>query len=58
MRITISDTPMPDDFPWNGTAGLPGGLVQGGETEDYPVVIATPTPTGGSTWGRLKVLYR
>jgi hypothetical protein len=58
MRISISDTPMPDDFPWNGTAGLPGGVVAGGETEDYPVQISTPTGVGDGTWGRVKVLYR
>jgi hypothetical protein len=39
MRITISDTPVPPDFPWNGTVSA-GGAVRGGETEDYPVTIA------------------
>jgi hypothetical protein len=58
MRVTISDVPMPDDFPWNGTASMAGGLVQGGETEDYPVVIATPTGATSATWGHLKMLYR
>ena len=58
MRITLCNDPVSDDFPWAGSALPAGGVLQGGETEDYPVVIATPTPTGGSTWGRLKVLYR
>jgi hypothetical protein len=58
MRISISDFPMPDDYPWNGTVSLPGGEMQGGETEDYPVEITSPTAVNGSTWGRLKVLYR
>ena len=40
MRITLSSTPAPDDFPWTGTAGLAGGaFFNGGETEDYPVRI-------------------
>lgn len=39
MRLTISDVPAPSDFPWNGTAGMPGGAFGRGETEDYPVRI-------------------
>jgi hypothetical protein len=39
MRITISDQQVPDDFPWNGSAGIPTQSLQNGETEDYPVVI-------------------
>jgi hypothetical protein len=39
MRITLSSDPVPDDFPWNGSAGIPGGALKGGETEDYPVRI-------------------
>ena len=57
MRISISDFPMPDDYPWNGTVRI-GGHMRGGETEDYPVEITSPTAAQGSTWGRLKVLYR
>jgi hypothetical protein len=45
LRITISDDPVPDDYPWNGSAGLAGGIIAGGETEDYPVTIAGP-PVG------------
>jgi hypothetical protein len=44
MRITISDTPVNDDFPWAGSATMPGGELTGGETEDYPVTIVTPPP--------------
>ncbi len=40
MRITLTTTPVGDDFPWNGSAGPTGdGFFQGGETEDYPVMI-------------------
>jgi hypothetical protein len=40
MRITLTSTPVPDDFPWNGSAGPQAdGFFRGGETEDYPVVI-------------------
>jgi hypothetical protein len=42
MRITISSDPVPDDFPWNGSASIAGGALKGGETEDYPVRI-TPS---------------
>ena len=33
------DQPVNDDFPWAGSATLAGGRLQGGETEDYPLVI-------------------
>jgi len=40
LRITLTRTPVSDDFPWNGSAGPAGdGVFSGGETEDYPVVI-------------------
>ena len=42
MRITISDGSAPDDFPWAGSTGMPGGVMLGGETEDYPVTIEAP----------------
>ena len=58
MRISISDLPMPDDYPWNGTVSIGGGHMRGGETEDYPVEITVITGAQGSSWGRLKVLYR
>jgi hypothetical protein len=44
MRITVSDTPVNDDFPWAGSANIPGGSLSGGETEDYPVAVVTPPP--------------
>lgn len=45
MRITLSDNAAPDDYPWNGSAGLAGQIIVGGETEDYPVTITGP-PVG------------
>jgi hypothetical protein len=42
MRLTLSLDPVGDDFPWNGSAGGPGGLIVSGETEDYPVTVAGP----------------
>ena len=41
LRITLTTTPVSDAFPWDGSAGGPGGqgFFSGGETEDYPVVI-------------------
>ena len=44
MRVTISLVPVPSDFPSNGSVGLPGGAMQGGETEDYPVTIHVGDP--------------
>jgi len=43
MRITISDGPVNDDFPWAGVATDPAQELRNGETEDYPVTIANPT---------------
>lgn len=55
MRITLTADPVPDDFPWAGSAhvpgplpGVPGGTFAGGETEDYPVTIVTSTGVGNS----------
>jgi len=48
MRMTLTATPVSDDFPWGGST-LPGsgtGVFQGGETEDYPLMITTPTGVG------------
>lgn len=39
LRITLTQEPVGDDFPWNGSAGVPGEAFRGGETEDYPVKI-------------------
>jgi len=49
MRVTLSEQPAPPDFPWNGTAGLPGGAFHRGETEDYPVRIDPSTLGVGDT---------
>jgi hypothetical protein len=58
MRITISDMPVNDDFPWAGSATMPGGSLRGGETEDYPVAIQYTTPSKAGSWGQLKRIYR
>jgi hypothetical protein len=58
MRVSISDDPMPPDYPWNGTVSLPGSSARGGETEDYPVFIDEHIGTAPSTWGSMKTLYR
>jgi hypothetical protein len=39
MRITVTDEPVPDDFPWNGSTSMPNQSFASGETEDYPVLI-------------------
>jgi hypothetical protein len=44
MRISISDDRVTDDYPWAGSAAMPGGRLAGGETEDYPVKIGHPEP--------------
>ena len=44
LRISISDQPVNDDFPWAGSATTPNGKLQGGETEDYPVTIRAGNP--------------
>jgi hypothetical protein len=43
LRITLSDEPVPNKFPWAGSADRPGGTLTGGETEDYPVEIVAPS---------------
>jgi hypothetical protein len=51
MRTTLSLDPVPDDFPWLGSAGIAGQSLRGGETEDYPVDIVTPTSVGANSNG-------
>ena len=62
LRITISDTPVNDDYPWAGSSTMgpvPGGdQLRGGETEDYQVDVKIQTPTEPTTWGHIKALYR
>jgi hypothetical protein len=43
MRLTLSKEPAPPDFPWNGSAALPGGTFTDGETEDYVVNLLART---------------
>ena len=47
MRVTLTTAPVSDDFPWagSGTETSPGAFA-GGETEDYPISIATSTAAG------------
>jgi hypothetical protein len=58
MRISLTDDPVDDDFPWAGSANRPDGSYHGGETEDYFVWVLYPDATRTTTWGRLKTLYR
>lgn len=58
VRVSLTDQPVDDDFPWAGSANRPGGSYAGGETEDHVVYITTPDPVTPSTWGRMKIRYR
>jgi hypothetical protein len=58
MRITLTDSPVPIDFNWNGSASAPGGEFVGGETEDYAAYIDQAVPSGAGTWGVIKTRYR
>lgn len=49
MRVTISNDPVPDDFPWAGSATIAGQSLNNGETEDYPVRIGGQMGGGGCT---------
>jgi len=40
MRMTLTLAPVGDEFPWAGSANVPGGSFIGGETEDYPLTVA------------------
>jgi hypothetical protein len=56
VRISLSDGPIDDDYPWAGGAGEGG--IAGGETEDYPGAIQQAVPAVPSTWGSVKASYR
>jgi hypothetical protein len=58
MRVSLTDGPVADDFPWAGSANQPGGSYSGGETEDYPVLMLFGDAARATTWGRLKAIYR
>jgi hypothetical protein len=45
IRMTLTAAPVNDDFPWAGSATAVGGKLQGGETEDHPLMIVS-RPTG------------
>jgi len=58
FRISVTQEPVPDDYPWNGSAGTPSAFFFGGETEDYPATIEHPVPATPQTWGGVKAHYR
>jgi hypothetical protein len=58
VRVSLTDEPVPDDYPWNGSAGTATGAFLGGETEDYLADILFIDPVRSSTWGSVKLLYR
>lgn len=39
MRLTVTQAPVTDDFPWAGSVTGTNEVFFGGETEDYPVLI-------------------
>lgn len=58
LRITLTDGPVDDDFPWAGSANRPDGQYAGGETEDYPIRVLGGDAVQRSSWGQVKTLYR
>ena len=58
MRITLTDGPVDDDFPWAGSANRPDGQYAGGETEDYPIQVLGGDLVRPASWGKVKTLYR
>lgn len=58
MRVSLTDGPVADDFPWAGSANQPDGSYSGGETEDYLVRLLFPDAARPTTWGQLKAIYR
>ena len=58
VRISLTDEPVADDFPWAGSANQPNGQYAGGETEDYLLYITFPDAVKNRSWGQVKTLYR
>ena len=58
MRVSLTDGPVAEDYPWAGSAQQPGGAYTGGETEDVVVQISVPDAARHGTWGSLKLRYR
>ena len=58
VRITLTDQPVGDDFPWAGSANAPGGVFAGGETEDYIAITDFGDASRTATWGAIKLHYR
>ncbi len=58
VRISLTDEPVANDYPWAGSANQPNGQYAGGETEDYLLYITFPDAVKTRTWGQVKTLYR
>jgi len=58
LRISLTDDPVDDDYPWNGSAARPNGAYAGGETEDYPLEFIEGDAAKPTSWGTLKAIYR
>jgi hypothetical protein len=58
LRISLTQEPVPPDYPWAGSAGMAGGQFPGGETEDYPLEIDSSVPNERSSWGEIKSTFR
>ena len=58
FRISLTNDPVHDDYPWNGSRTAPLGFFVGGETEDYPAIIGSATAAVRRTWGQMKTIYR
>lgn len=58
LRISLTDEPVADDFPWAGSANQANGQYAGGETEDYLIYSTFADAVRPSTWGQMKTRYR
>jgi hypothetical protein len=59
LRISLSDQPMPADYPWLGTLSLiTVGHAENGETEDYPALVGGYVGVSPEAWGHVKSIYR
>jgi hypothetical protein len=55
LRITLTDVPVPDDFPWNGSVSMPNQSFRAGETEDYAIRIAAALGVGDLEPGQIRL---
>lgn len=58
MRVSLTDQPVGDEYPWAGSALSAGGSFEGGETEDLLYSVFGPLNAKRATWGSLKIRYR